>query len=136
MTVSGAIIHWLTSFHANEAGKILHIDTELMHGNVDYALVKEPVRNVKESVLGDKTITDHYTLQARLPNATNADSVDNNEFMEVLERWVEKCDAERNYPEIPDGTATSIGISTPFFVGMNGQDYSIYQMTISVVYEK
>lgn len=136
MTVSGAVINWLKSFDADEAGKILHIDTELMHGNVDYALVKEPVRNEKESVLGDKTITDHYTLQARLPNTTNADSVDNNEFMEALERWVEKCDAARNYPEIPDSKVTSIGISTPFFVGMNGQDYSIYQMTILVVYEK
>lgn len=136
MTVSGAIIEFLKSFSTQAAGQMLHIDTELMHGNVDYALVKEPVRNIKESVTGDKTITDHYTLQARLPNATNADSMDNNEFMEALEQWVEKCDAERNYPEIPDCTVTSIGISTPFFIGMNGQDHSIYQMTISVVYEK
>lgn len=131
MTNSGAVINWLRIFDG-----LGRIDTELMHGNVDYALVKEPVREIKESVTGDQTITEHYTLQARMPNSTNMDSAENSEFMEALEQWVEACDDRKEYPDIPRGTVTAVGIMTPFYVGKTGQDNSIYQMTISVVYEK
>lgn len=134
MTVSGAIITWLKTF--DPQGSMGRIDTDLMHGNVDYALVKEPARNAKKSVTGDETITEHYTLQARLPNLTNADSVESSEFMEALEQWVEACDDRREYPEITQGTVTAMAITTPFYVGKTGQDNSIYQMTISIVYEK
>lgn len=136
MTVSGAVINWLKSFGTQETGRLGHIDTELMHGNVDYALVKEPVRNKKESITGDQTITDHYTLQARLPNSTNTDNVENDEFMEALEQWVTECNDSKEFPDIPNATVTEVGITTPFYVGRTGQDNSIYQMTISVVYEK
>lgn len=136
MTVSGAIISWLKTFDPQGNGGMGRIDTDLMHGSVDYALVKEPTRNVKKSVTGDETITEHYTLQARLPNITNTDSVESSEFMEALEQWVEACDDRREYPEITQGTVTAMAITTPFYVGKTGQDNSIYQMTISIVYEK
>ena len=135
MSTSGAIINWLKTFTQQEGG-MGRIDTDLMHGDVDYALVKEPVRDVKKSVTGDQTITEHYTLQARLPNITNMDSEDSSEFMEALERWVEERNDKREYPDIARGTVTSVGITTPFYVGRTGQDNSIYQMTISIVYEK
>lgn len=136
MSTSGAIINWLKTFTQQEGGGMGRIDTDLMHGDVDYALVKEPVRDVKKSVTGDQTITEHYTLQARLPNITNMDSEDSSEFMEALERWVEERNDKREYPDIARGTVTSVGITTPFYVGRTGQDNSIYQMTISIVYEK
>ncbi|MCM1232344.1 MAG: hypothetical protein NC489_19660 [Ruminococcus flavefaciens] len=131
MTVSEAVIDWLKTF-----GGLGRIDTELMHGNVDYALVKEPVRNVMESITGDQTVTEHYTLQARMPNSTDMDSAENGVFMEALEQWVEACNDRREYPAIPNGTVTAVGVTTPFYVGRTTQDNSIYQMTISVVYEK
>lgn len=136
MTVSGAVINWLKTFDPQESGAMKRIDTDLMHGNVDYALVKEPVRNVKKSVTGDQTITEHYTLQARLPTITNTDSVESSEFMEELEQWVEECEDRKEYPDIPNATVTAIAITTPFYVGSTEQDNSIYQMTISIVYEK
>lgn len=43
MTVSEAIIKWLKTFKLEDQ-KMRHIDTDLLHGNIDYALIKEPVQ--------------------------------------------------------------------------------------------
>ena len=85
MTVSEAVIKWLKSFSPEEYWKMKHIDTDLMHGNVDYALIKEPVRNVKAYLSGKKIITDHYMILARLPSNSNTDCIDNSGFGEALE---------------------------------------------------
>lgn len=136
MTVSGAIIAWLKTFEVEEYWKMRHIDTDFMHGNVDYVLMKEPTQNVTTLVTGDKVFEDYYMLQARLPNNTNADNTDNNEFGEELENWVRKKNKNREYPVIPGAVVTAVGITTPFYVGKVDKGNSIYQMTISVKYEK
>lgn len=44
MMVSQSIIKWLKEFSPDD---MKHIDTDRMHGNVNYMLVKEPITNVK-----------------------------------------------------------------------------------------
>lgn len=46
MTVSEAIIQWLKQFAPE---KMRQIDTDRMHGDVDFALVKEPTINEKNT---------------------------------------------------------------------------------------
>ena len=84
MTVSESIIKWLKIFNPEEYWKMKHIDTDLMHGDVDYAVVKEPVRNIKTYLSGKKVITEHYMIAARLPNITNDDCIDNTGFGEEI----------------------------------------------------
>nr|DAH96688.1 MAG TPA: Minor capsid protein from bacteriophage [Caudoviricetes sp.] len=136
MTVSGAIIKWLKEFNSEEFWKMKHIDTDLMHGDVDYALVKEPVQNVKSYLSGKKIITDHYMIVARLPSVTNHDCIDNSGFGEALENWVSEQDKAKNYPQIPDGNVTQIGITTPFVAGKIETGNIVYQMTVAIKYEK
>lgn len=136
MTVSSAIIKWLKTFNSEEYWRIKRIDTDLMHGDVDYALVKEPVRNVKSYLSGKKIITDHYMIVARLPSTTNDDCIDNSGFGEALEDWVAKQDKDKIFPQIPDATVLQISVTTPFYMGKTETNKSIYQMTVAIKYEK
>ena len=136
MTVSSAIIKWLKTFNPEEYWRMKRIDTDLMHGDVDYALVKEPVRNVKSYLSGKKIITDHYMIVARLPITTNDDCIDNSGFGEALEDWVAKQDKDKIFPQIPDATVLQISVTTPFYMGKTETNKSIYQMTVAIKYEK
>lgn len=135
MTISEAIIKWLKSFSPEEYWKMKHIDTDLMHGNVDYALIKEPVRNVKAYLSGKKIITDHYMILARLPSNSNTDCIDNSGFGEALEEWVSMQNRKKNYPVIPGVKVTQVGVTSPFVAGKNETNNILYQMTVAIKYE-
>lgn len=135
MTVSEAVIKWLKSFSPEEYWKMKHIDTDLMHGNVDYALIKEPVRNVKAYLSGKKIITDHYMILARLPSNSNTDCIDNSGFGEALEEWVSMQNRKKNYPVIPGVKVMQVGVTSPFVAGKNETNNILYQMTVAIKYE-
>lgn len=136
MTVSEAIIKWLKTFNPVEYWKMKRIDTDLMHGDIDYALIKEPVRNVKTYLSGTKVITEHYQIAARLPTNTNSDCVDNTGFGEALEHWVEEQNCNHALPEIPDAKVQKAEVTTPFYKGKTETNKSVYQMTVGITYVK
>ena len=136
MTVSEAIIKWLKLFNPTEYWKMKHIDTDLMHGDIDYALIKEPVRNVKTYLSGTKVITEHYMLAARLPTNTNTNCMDNTGFGEALEQWVGEQTCSKVFPDIPDAKVQKVEVTTPFYKGRTETNNSIYQMTVGITYVK
>lgn len=136
MTVSGAIIKWLKEFDPAEFWKMDQINTDVMHSGVDYALVKEPIRNAKTFISGTQIITEHYQLKARLDSYNDHDSVDNGAWMEALTDWIEQKNRCREFPVITSGTVQKIGISTPFYLGVSIEGKAIYQLTISIQYRK
>lgn len=137
MTVSESIIEWLKTFSSVEHGNMEQIDTERQSPEVDsYSIVRAPVQNVKHYLSGKKEYTDHYALQARLSNQSDADRIDNNSFGEALENWVKEKDHLGEYPELADAIVRSVGITTPFYVGRTETNNSVYQMTIAIKYEK
>ncbi len=136
MTVSEAIIKWLKMFSLEEYQKMKHIDTDLMHGDINYALIKEPIRNVKTYLSGTKVITERYMLAVRLPASTNTDCMENNGFGEALEQWVEEQTCNRVFPEIPNAKVQKVEVTTPFFMDKTETNNSIYQMTVGITYVK
>lgn len=99
MTVSESIIKWLKTFDPEEYWKMKQIDTDIQSAKVDsYSLVKEPVRNEKTYLTGNKVITDHYMLRARLSSLENMDCIENNGFGEALEDWVSEQNRNKNFP--------------------------------------
>ncbi len=131
MTVTESIITWLQGF---QTGKI---DADILRpGSIKYALVKEPIQNVKSYLSGKKEYTDHYTFMARLPSVNSEECTENTQFGENLESWVNKQDKESIYPEIEDAVVKSISITTPFYLGTTQEQDSIYQMTIAIKYVK
>ena len=136
MTVSEAIISWLKEFNPDEYRKMQRINTDLMHNDVDYALVKEPVQNVRSYVSGMKVITEHYQFRARLDSINDNDSLENSAFMEALTCWIEKRNWNKDFPLLQCGTVQEIGVSTPFYLGASNDKKAIYQLTIFIRYIK
>lgn len=136
MTVAGAIIKWLKTFNSEEYWQMKHIDTDLMHGDVEYSVIKEPVKNVKTYLSGKKVITEHYMIAARLPSTTNDDCVDNNGFGSALEEWVENQNSNKNLPVIDGATTQKVTVTTPFCICRTETNNSIYQMTVGITYVK
>lgn len=136
MTVSQAIIKWLQTFAPQDDQKMRWIDTDLMHGNVDYALVKEPVTNVTRYITGTEVHKDYYQIRARLDSQTNADCVENGAWLEALTEWIGEKDRLKDFPELEGATVKKISVSSPFYMGRNEQNKSIYQMTICIEYFK
>lgn len=136
MTVSGAIIKWMKEFNPEEYWKMSHIDTDLMHGNVDYALVKEPVTNVKTYISGTEVHTEHYQIRARLDAQTNTNCVDNNTWMETFTEWIGSRNKEKIFPLIPAVAVQEIGVSSPYYMGRSEDNKAIYQLTIFIKYMK
>lgn len=132
MTVSKAIIEWLKGF--NSFNKI---NTDIQGPQVDtFALVKEPVKNVKTYISGKKIYTEHYMIQARLSSSDDLDRVDNLDFGDRLEEYVREKNRAEDFPKIPDATVNEIEITTPFYLGAVDNNSSVYQMTIAIEYEK
>jgi len=134
MTVSGAIITWLKTFNPTEYWKMNNINTDIMHGNVDYALVKEPVRNVKRFISGNEIITEHFQLRARLDSISDTDSVDNNAWLEALTDWVVKQNKNKSFPAVVG--VQEVGIASPYYMGRSEDKKAIYQLTIFIRYRR
>lgn len=132
MTVSGAIIKWLKEFNPTEYWKMNKINTDVMHGDVDYALVKEPVRNIKTFISGTQIITEHYQLRARLDSINDSDSVDNGAWLETLTDWINQKNSAKEFPDMKSGTVQEIGIASPFYMGKGEDKKAIYQLTIFI----
>lgn len=131
MTVSESIIEWLQGFEKKR------IDTDIQKaGAGSYALVKEPVQNIKSYISGRKEYTDHYTISACLPSQTNADRIANNGFGEKLSDWVKEMNDKKSFPQIKDALVNEIAITTPFYMGATSTNDSVYEMTIAIKYEK
>lgn len=136
MTIAESLIKWLLEF--NEDGrKMEKIDVDRQSAEVEsYSLIKEPVINRTTNVLGEETVTAHYTLMARLADNTNTDRIENNAFGEAMEAWIEEKNDRREYPAISRGKVLEVQVTTPFFVGRTETRNSVYQMTVAIKYEK
>lgn len=136
MTIAESLIKWLMEF--NEDGKRMEkIDVDRQSAEVEsYSLIKEPIVNSTTNVIGEETVTAHYTLMARLADNTNSDRIENNAFGEAMETWIEERNDSREYPVISKGKVTEVKVTTPFFVGRTESNNSVYQMTVALKYEK
>ena len=137
MTVLNSIIEWLKEFNPQECSNMKRINTDILPARVNsYSMVKEPTINKKTYISGKVVATEHYTLSALLPSFEDAERVANNEWGELLEKWVYEQNKALNFPAIDGATVKDIGVSTPFYRGKTMDDESVYQMTLSIKYEK
>lgn len=135
MTVSQSVIEWLMLF---DVEKLKSINTDIRPAKVNsYALIKEPVVNVKKFISGTQIVTEHYVLMALLDSQDNADRKENSEFGEQLEQWIsDKCKS-KEFPEIDGAKVESVEVTTPFYLGSDeSTNESMYQLSISIKYRK
>ena len=135
MTVSQSVIEWLKQF---DAEKIKAINTDIRPAKVNsYALIKEPIVNVRTFISGTKVITEHYVLMALLDSQDNTDRKENTAWGEQLEQWIaDKCKT-KEFPKIADAVVESVDVTTPFYLGSKeSTNESMYQLSISIKYRK
>lgn len=101
-----------------------------------FALVKEPMTNVRKYISGVEIHKDYYQFVVRLDTQTDKSCIENGSWMEQLTDWIEDRNRNRNFPDIQGGTVKTVGVSSPFFMGENGQNEALYQMTIFIEYKK
>lgn len=137
MTVLNSIIQWLNTFDPKQYERMEEISTDVLEARINsFSVCKEPVINKKKYVSGKEVVTEHYTLNALLSCFDDAERALNNEWGELLERWVEEQEKEENYPQLEGKTVKHIEVTTPFCMGRTRENESIYQMTIAIKYEK
>ena len=131
MTVSQSVITWLNKFEEKA------VSTDIQPAKVNsYSLIKEPIINKKTFISGRVRATEHYTLMARLDSQMDSSRVENNAWGEKLEEWVREMCKKKDLPVIDDATVQSVNITTPFYLGKSEANESVYQLTISITYEK
>lgn len=135
MTVSQKVISWLKQF---DEEKIKSIGTDICQPKVNsYALVKEPVVNVRTFISGKQVLTEHYTLVAFLDSQEEIDRKENTAWGEQLEQWIKDKNNKKEFPDIAEAAVDSVEVTTPFYMGSNtNTNESMYQLSISIKYRK
>lgn len=133
MTISESTITWLKQFR-----DVKGVDTDALAAvSASYGLIKAPTENVKRYLSGKELHTDYYQFAARLDTSINTDRIDNQAWFESLTGWVSERNRSKDYPVLRDGLkCTGISITSPFFMGRSDNNTAVYQMTISIKYEK
>lgn len=131
MTVSEALINWLTEYDSND------IDTDLLGASTtSYALTKEPTINIKRYLSGRTERTEYYQFTARLDSQLNEERKLNSEWLENLEKWIEEQKTNNKMPTIGEATVRDVFISTGYYLGQNAEDNSVYSLTIGIKYTR
>lgn len=131
MTVSEAIINWLTEYDSSD------IDTDLLGASTaSYALTKEPTINTKRYLSGRTERTEYYQFAARLDSQLNEERKLNSEWLENLEKWIEEQKTNNKMPTIEGATVRDVFISTGYYLGQNAEDNSVYSLTIGIKYTR
>lgn len=132
MTVVEAIVKWFKD------AEISKINTDALPGqSVAYGIAKAPTQNIKTYISGRRIYTDYYDFLARLDSKTDAERVNNHEFMERLSEWIYEQNTLKTYPELPEHLkCTDISVSTPFHMQRADEDSAVYGFTIRIKYEK
>ena len=131
MTVSQSVIAWLNKFEEK------NVNTDIQPAKVNsYSLIKEPIINKKTFISGRVRATEHYTLMARLESQMDSSRVENSAWGEKLEEWVRDMCKKKDLPIVDGATVQSVNVTTPFYLGKSETNGSVYQLTISITYEK
>lgn len=136
MTVTECIKDWLGTFE----GVDLDVDISFLNGDADtYAIYKQPNRNEILHNDGSKLITDYFQFFARQSTIIQDNMLENEQFLDDLEHWVEKKNENEEYPdfsEVGKLECQDIGISSTATIISQEDDNAIYQLILAVQYLK
>lgn len=134
MSVSEAIITWLGGFTYNSQG-LQKVNTDRQDETAKtYALIKEPIVNIKAYLSGRKEHTEHYEISARLSTQTETNRKSNSEWLEQLEKWIASQNAFGSFPTIDNATVNEIKVTSAYYLGTTNENTSVYSITISIRY--
>lgn len=138
MTVSESVIEWLKRFETEGGRGIGHVETDaLKAATVSYGLAKTPQETIKKYLSGKEEHTVHFQFSARMDAKTNADRIENQNWLDALTDWIQQRDQEKDYPILREGSScTGIRITSPYYAGQGNMDNVTYMLTVAIKYVK
>ena len=134
MTVGESIISWLYTFGNIEVSAIIETD-QLDSEAGSYALYKEPTKTVTPYLDGSLDVTERYYFLVRQNSKLNASRVENQAWLESLERWVTTQNRARNLPVLDDERdCWGVGVAVSAYMAEAETDTAAYQMSVEIYY--
>lgn len=136
MTVGQAIVNWLYTFGNIEINPAIVIETDQLDSDAgSYGLYKQATKSTTPYIDGSSDNSEYYYLMVRQPSKTNAVRVDNQAWMEELERWIYEQNIKRNLPEL-DAPKDCYGISVSVsgYMMETETDTAAYQISLKIDY--
>lgn len=116
----------------------IKIDTNhVQDGSDKYGLFKSPSRDFSRMIDGSGNITEYYEFFAFQKSISEAERIEDDEWLENFTYWVDDYPLEYDYPPLDgDREVTSIevtGSPTPFSDDDKG---IMYQLSLKISYER
>lgn len=111
------------------------VDTDRLEAQAEsLGIYKQAQRDVTDYVDGSKVVSEYYYFLTRRSAQLEAERIDTQEFLSMLEDWVEEQDRLGNRPKI-QGIET-VFIANGFYMIDAETDEAVYQVSIGVTYQK
>lgn len=135
MTISESIVTWLNEY---DGADFSEMSTDFIKSDIgSFAIFKSP-QNVKKKYLdGSSTNMDFYNIFAQKSIVEEDERVDNQQFTDDLEDWVEERNINKDFPVLKDKcTCLEIGVNNSSAINSMEESKAIYQVTIKIKYYK
>lgn len=134
MGITTGLLEWFKGCELIEA--LEFVDVNQLQPEIEaLGLYKQPSRTTEELIDGTTLITDVYYLLFKQPSQLKRERLENDEYLENVENWVEGQEWEENYPDI-GYQVHEITVTSTFYMMESEENENIYQLAISITYEK
>lgn len=136
MTVSQSLINWLYQFGGIEIDQAAMIETDQLDAMPgSYGLYKSAAKTVTPFINGTHDVSEIYDFVLRHSAKTDIDRVNNQAFLENLEKWVRTQNITGNLPEMDEGRACfGVAITSAGYMEATESDTASYQISIKIDY--
>lgn len=133
MTIIEGIIDWLQDSQVD----FVDIKVDQLDGTQEsYGAFKLPNSNVTKYIDGTQDIEEYYMFAIRKPTSEDFQRINNNDWLEKLEKWIETQNEERNLPIVTDVNIYNIEVTSPFYMSESSEEDGVYQLSLMVQYER
>lgn len=111
------------------------VDTDRLEAQVEsIGIYKQAQRDVTEFVDGSKVVSEYYYFLTRRNAQLEAERINSQAFLAMIEDWVEEQDRLGNRPSIKG--IEEVFIANGFYMIDSETDEAVYQISIGITYQK
>ena len=111
------------------------VDTDRLEAQVEsIGIYKQAQRDVTDFVDGSKVVSEYYYFLTRRNAQLEAERINSQAFLTMVEDWVEEQDRLGNRPSIKG--IEEVFIANGFYMIDSETDEAVYQISIGITYHK
>lgn len=135
-TVGQSLIEWLYTFGNIEVDQTVIIETDQLDAESgSYGLYKEPTKTVTNFIDGSRDVSERYYFMVRQASKTDKKRINNQLWMEQLERWVYEQNLKRVLPKLDSKReCCGVSIAVSAYMAEAETDTAAYQVSFEIQY--